>query len=289
MPAQESKETKKAFEYCKRLATAHYENFPVASLLLPRRARPYIYSIYAFARTADDFADEGTWSVKERLRLLDDWHRQLDECCRGNATHPIFLALQETIARKGIPRDPLERLLQAFRMDVTKHRFATFDEVLFYCRHSANPVGELVLYVFDCATPQAIAHSDRICTGLQLANFWQDFHNDWRKGRLYVPLEDLARFGYTENDIHNAVTDQRFRDLLRWEVDRTRGFLRSGVPLLDNVPPRLKFELDVTIRGGLAILRTIERQGYDLYVSRPTLSAANKLRLLLQAVFRQER
>jgi squalene synthase HpnC len=276
-----------AFAFCARLTRAHYENFPVASLLLPGDLRPYVYSIYAFARTADDFSDEGVRPAGERLRLLDDWERQLNECYQGKATHPIFIALAETVAQKSIPKQPLSRLLQAFRMDVTKNRFDSFEDLLFYCRHSANPVGQLVLYVFGKASADAIAHSDAICTGLQLTNFWQDLSIDLEKGRLYVPLEDLDRFGYTEKDLQGRNVDHRFRSLMRWEVERARAYLISGTPLLPLVDRRLRFELDLTIRGGLGILRKMETGGYNVYARRPALTLGDKLGILLKAAFQQ--
>jgi hydroxysqualene synthase len=277
----------RAYDHCERLARAHYENFPVASLLLPADLRPHVFSLYAFARTADDFSDEGDRSPEERLRLLDDWERQLNECFRGVATHPVFVALGETVARKSIPREPLARLIQAFRMDVTTKRFPAFDDLLFYCRHSANPVGQLVLQIFDSATPEAITYSDRVCTGLQLTNFWQDLSVDREKGRLYIPLEDLSRFGYTELDFQNSVFSEGFRELMRWEVGRAREFLVSGLPLLGLVGRRLRFELDLTIRGGSGILRKIECANYDVLSRRPTLGAGDKLGVFLGAAMRR--
>jgi squalene synthase HpnC len=276
-----------AFDYCGRITRAHYENFPVASILVPKDLRPFVYSIYAFARTADDFSDEGARSPEERLRLLDDWEHQLDECYQGRATHPVFVALGETVAQKSIPREPLASLIHAFRMDVTTNRFATYDDLLSYCDHSANPVGQLVLYVFDCASPDNIRLSDDICTGLQLANFWQDLSVDQAKGRLYVPLEDLGRFGYTEQDFQDQVADRRFRALMQWEVKKARDLLTSGAPLVALVDRRLRFELALTIRGGLGILRKIEGIGYELYARRPTLSVGDKLAILLKAAVRR--
>jgi len=218
-----------AFAYCEQVARDHYENFPVASRFLPRDRRPYLYSIYAFARAADDMADEGSLPAYERLRQIDRWEQSLDACFEGRATHPVFIALAETIARAGVPREPFRALLEAFRTDVTTRRFGGFTELLEYCENSANPVGRLVLYVFGKATPESLPLSDKICTGLQLANFWQDVTVDLMKGRIYIPLEDFDRFGYTESELGRRISTP-FSGLIRYQVDRTEGFLRRGNP-----------------------------------------------------------
>jgi squalene synthase HpnC len=274
-----------AFAHCEEMAKTHYENFPVASLLLPRRQRPYVAAIYAFARTADDFADEGTLSSSERLARLDDWERRLDASYRGEANDPVFIALAETAARTGIPRAPLSALLAAFRMDVTTSRYATFQELLQYCQYSANPVGQLVLHLFGQARPETIALSNSICTGLQLANFWQDVSVDWKKGRLYLPLEDLRHFGYTEGQIAESVLDDRFRALMEFQVIRARNCLLAGMSLPAMVGFRLRCELALTIRGGLGILKRVEAAGYDVLHQRPALQTADKARIVLDAIF----
>jgi squalene synthase HpnC len=277
-----------AFAYCQNLVRSHYENFPVASLAIPRDRRPYVAAIYAFARTADDFADEGDIPAHERLRRLEEWGEQLRRCYLGDATEPVFVALGETAARTGLPREPLDALLQAFRMDVTTQRFSRFEDVLFYCRHSANPIGYLVLHLFGEATGETVPLSDSICTGLQLANFWQDLSVDWAKGRLYLPLEDLARFGYTEDELARGVLDGRFRRMLAFEVERAREYLLNGVPLLDLVSSaRLRFELSLTVRGGLAILEAVRAIGFDVLHRRPSLSALDKAGILLRTIFRR--
>ncbi len=274
-----------AFAYCEQMARAHYENFPVASLLLPGQQRPYVAAIYAFARTADDFADEGNISSEERLRRLDDWESRLDASYRGEADTQVFIALAETAARTGLPKAPLADLLKAFRMDVTTSRYVTFNDLLHYCRHSANPIGVLVLHLFGEATTENVALSDSICTGLQLANFWQDLHVDWLKGRLYVPLEDLRQFGYTEEDLTARVMDDRFRALMEFQVRRTREFLCAGKSLPGRVGGRLRRELALTMGGGLAILRRIEAGGYDVLHHRPTLRIVDKAAVVFNAVF----
>jgi phytoene synthase len=274
-----------AFAHCERVAREHYENFPVASLMLPRGKRRYVASLYAFARAADDFADEGTLPDDERLRLLDDWERKLDACYGGRPEGPVFIALAETVRTFDIPREVPGALLTAFRMDVTRHRYRDFDGLLEYCRNSANPVGRLVLALFGVAHPSAYPPSDAICTGLQLANFWQDLSVDLRKGRVYLPLEDCGRFGYTEGDLMRGVTDHRFRALMQYQVDRTRAFFEAGLPLLDLVGPRLRMELAATIGGGRAILDMIERSGFDVLNRRPALRLTDRV-LVLGRAFR---
>jgi len=277
-----------AFAYCQNMARSHYENFPVASMVIPRERRPYVAAIYAFARTADDFADEGDLPPHERLRRLEEWGEQLRRCYEGETTGPIFVALGETASRTGLPREPLDALLQAFRMDVTTRRFIRFEDVLYYCRHSANPIGYLVLHLFGEVSGRTVPLSDAICTGLQLTNFWQDLSVDWRKGRLYVPLEDLDRFGYTESELAQGIVDERFRRMLAFEVERAREYLLNGIPLLDLVSSaRLRFELSLTIRGGLAILEAVRAIGYDVIHRRPSLSTMHKAGILLRTLLRR--
>ncbi len=273
-----------AFAYCEAIARSHYENFPVASLAIPHAIRPFVAVVYAFARLADDFADEGAREAAERLQLLDDWQKKLDQVYGGQADHPVFIALKETIRKTGLPQKPLDDLLRAFRMDVTVKRYPTFAELHSYCRFSANPVGHLVLHLFGVSSPETRISSDALCTGLQLANFCQDFSVDWSRGRLYVPLDDLARFGYNETDIASGVSDDRFRALMAFQVDRARGFLLDGVPLLTMVSGRLRLELSMTLRGGLAILERIVGEKYTVMHNRPTLTTGDKARMLFGAV-----
>ena len=288
MQQRTRQEIDRAFAYCRTLARAHYENFPVASLAIPRERRPYVAAIYAFARTADDFADEGDVPAQERLRRLDEWGEKLGRCYQGESTEAVFIALGETAARTGLPREPLDALLSAFRMDVTAQRFSRFEDLLFYCRHSANPVGYLLLHLFGETTERTVPLSDSICTGLQLANFWQDLSVDWAKGRLYLPLEDLGRFGYTESELDRGVVDERFRRMLAFEVERAREYLLNGLPLLDLVSSaRLRFELSLTVRGGLAILEAIQAIGYDVLHRRPSLTMMHKAGILLRTLFRR--
>lgn len=275
-----------AFAHCEALARSHDENFPVASLALPRKLRPYVAAVYAFARMADDFADEGVREPAERIRLLDEWEAMLEAACEGRAEHPVFIALMATIQHTQLPAAHLADLLRAFRMDVTVKRYRTFPDVLGYCRYSANPVGRMILHLFGVSRPDALAPSDSICTGLQLANFWQDFAIDWGRGRLYVPLDDLAQFGYTEMDAGRKVCDDRFRGIMALQVDRARKFLTDGIPLLGMVSGRLRLELSLTIRGGLAILDRIVATRFDVLNTRPFLTTADKARILSGTLFR---
>ena len=280
----ENRRIREAFAYCERLAKSHYENFPVASAFLPAGTRPHVAAVYAFARTADDFADELPLPPQERLTLLDDWERQLRACAGGSATHPIFIALGVTLEETGISRDLLADLLTAYRMDVRQNRFMHFADLVAYCRCSANPVGRLVLQLFHEDEAENLILSDSICTGLQLANFWQDISVDWRRGRLYLPLEDLDRFGYHQSQLESNTITDGFRSMLMFEVERAEGLLNGGVPLLKRIRNRrLRFELALTIRGGLAILRKIRSAGFDVLRSRPGLSTADKLSILFSA------
>ena len=284
-----------AFAYCASLTNAHYENFPVASLFLPAEKRPYIQSIYAFARTADDFADDPGRSERERLQLLENWTNQLQRCylideekSSAGAEHPVFIALKETIRHLDIPIEPLADLLTAFSMDVRKKRFATFDEVLYYCKHSANPVGRVVLMIFGYRDEELFLYSDKICTALQLANFWQDMAIDFKKNRVYIPQDDLIRFSYGEGELRKGVVDERFRALMRFEVERTRELFYQGAPLPSLVDKDLQLELKFVWFGGMAILRKIERVGFDVFRRPPVLHVGNKLAIFLRGLFKND-
>ena len=273
-----------SFLHCERVAKKHYENFPVASLAVPRNLRPYVWAVYAFARAADDFADEGAGTPAERLQALDSWEKQLDEALAGRPGGAVFVALAETVAQTSIPVQLLRDLLTAFRMDVTTPRHQTFDDLLGYCRCSANPVGRIVLHLFGATSAATVDRSDDVCTALQLTNFWQDIAVDLKKDRIYLPLDDLRRFGYTETDLRAPAIDARFRGLMKFEVDRTRALFLRGRPLMGMVRGRLRCELDLIWRGGVAILDAIERSGYDVFRSRPVVGRADRLRILAAAI-----
>ena len=275
-----------AHEYCARLAKSHYENFPVGSVLVPAGLRKHFYSIYAFARTADDFADEAyneEHSEQERLDLLEEWREMLRAAYGGRATHPVFIALAETIARFELPISLFEDLLTAFAQDVIVRRYQSFDQVLDYCRRSANPVGRLILLLFGYDEQQLHAWSDDICTALQLANHWQDVRVDLEKDRIYLPSEDLERFGVAESELRSLCAGEAFRRLMNLEVDRARVLFTRGKPLCTSVGGRLGLELRAVWLGGSHILDQIEQNGYDVLTRRPVITSTDKLRILWRA------
>jgi squalene synthase HpnC len=265
--------------YCRRLARRHYENFTVASRLLPRRLRQHVCNIYAYCRWADDLADE-VGDPRRSLALLGWWEKQRRECYHGRAAHPVFIALGETIRQFNIPAEPFVNLLVAFRQDQRVTRYETGDQVLEYCRYSANPVGRMVLHLGQCHTPERVRLSDSICTGLQLANFCQDVARDWDRGRIYLPQMACRRFGYDETMFARRECNDAFRQLLSAQVEQAEGWLRSGLPLAAQMPPGLRLAVALFVHGGLATLEAIRRQNYDVWTSRPTVSRVAKLRLL---------
>jgi len=263
--------TSAAFAHCERLAREHYENFPVASCLVPRALRPHICSIYAFARRADDFADEPEYEGS-RLERLDDWEAGLDRCMEGDPEGPVFIALAETIRTFDLPDRWLRDLLDAFRQDCHVTRYESWSELLDYCRRSANPVGRMVLHLFGYTDEQRGAWSDAICSALQLTNFWQDVEVDWRKGRLYLPGEALRRHGVSEEDIRKGRMHEGFRALMREMTGRTRSLFDEGKPLLGSLRGRLALELRSVWLGGTRILEKIDRADSDVFRKRPVLS-----------------
>jgi squalene synthase HpnC len=277
-----------AYDTCLGIAAAHYENFPVASWLVPAAVRPHVAAVYAFARTADDFADEDGYTARERLRLLDEWldrlHRALgagEPLDRGEdpTNVAIFTALAHTVRTFDLPVALLEALLSAFRQDVTVARYATWAEVEDYCRRSANPVGRLVLRLFGYQDDRLDRWSDAICTALQLTNFWQDFGVDWRRGRLYVPETEWRAAGARLDDLAapRAEIPREWQRTLAACTRRTRGLFTQGRPLLDHVGGRLKWELRATWQGGARILELLEQGGFDPVAARPRLGVADAL------------
>jgi squalene synthase HpnC len=272
-----------AYAHCQQLARAHYENFPVASRLLPAPMRPHIAAIYAFARRADDFADEPGLRDDERLRLLDDWLTRLRGAIspQPSAGDPsseddlIFAALSETIRVHRLPPALFEDLLSAFRQDVTTRRYNVWTEVLDYCRRSANPVGRLVLRVAGYDDPSLDLRSDAVCTALQLTNFWQDLARDWSIGRLYVPREDRDRAGAREEDLASGRITRAWQAALAEMVRRTRVLYAAGRPVCDGVRGRLRWELRATWLGGCRILEKLEQVEFDVFHRRPTLRAGD--------------
>jgi squalene synthase HpnC len=266
------------------MAVDHYENFPVASLLLPARLRPAVAAVYAFARGADDIADEGDAAPQERIAGLDAYENELDKIAAGLATESApFRRLAQVIAEHSLPLQCFRDLLSAFRQDVRVKRYETFADVLDYCRRSADPVGTLMLHLYRAATPENIAASNAICSALQLINFWQDVEIDWRKDRIYLPLEDLRRYGVEEAQLASGEADARWRELMRFEVERTRAMMLSGAPLALRLPGRIGWELRLVVQGGLHILEKIEAAGYDVFRRRPVLQKADWPRMAWRA------
>jgi squalene synthase HpnC len=268
--------------YCARLARTHYENFSVASWFLPRRLRQDFYNVYAYCRISDDLGDE-VGDPAASLELLDEWQRELDACYEGNPKHPVFVALAETVRLYDIPKHEFSDLLIAFRQDQTVTRFETFNDVLAYCKYSANPVGHLVLYLCGYRDPERQQLSDFTCTALQLANFWQDVTTDYAKGRIYLPLEDLRRFNVAEDDIARDRNTPAFRTMMKFEIERARDWFRQGLPLIEKVDRELAIDLDLFSRGGQEILNAIEKQDYAVLGNRPAISKPRKLALVARA------
>ena len=276
-----------AYDACLRLARAHYENFPVASWAVPARMRPHIAAVYAFARTADDFADEGPRDTAERHRLLDAWQARLDAVADGRAAtwaaapgEPmdaplVFAALAHSIEACRLPASSFADLLSAFRQDTTVTRCGTWTEVLDYCRRSANPVGRLVLRIAGIDDPARDAESDAMCTALQLANFWQDFAEDWRRGRLYVPLDIAGARGARLDDLDRGVITPAWRGALAEVASRTWRLFEEGRPVCDAVRGRLRYELRLTWLGGTRILERVAEQQFDVFTARPSLGLAD--------------
>jgi squalene synthase HpnC len=267
-----------AYATCLRLAREHYENFPVASRLLPSHVRPHIAAIYAFARIADDFADEGVATDQERLARLDDWNRRLERAARedvdqsgGPETAAVFTAVAATIRTCRLDVGLLSDLLRAFRQDVVVKRYDTWESLIDYCSRSANPIGRLVLAVFGYAGPRTVEWSDAVCTALQLANFWQDLAVDWRKGRLYVPASIVRATGAIESDLDRGQLTPAWRLALRDVTDRTRALFERGRPVADAVSGRLRWELRATWLGGVRVLDLLERAEFDVFKARPSL------------------
>lgn len=275
-----------AEQYCATLAKTHYENFPVVSWLLPRRLHQDFFNVYAFCRWADDLGDE----VGDRqlaLELLGWWQQELNDCYAGQLRHPVFVALRGTIERFRIPIDPFRDLISAFEQDQRVVEYETFEQLADYCQRSANPVGRIVLRLGECDTPENVAWSDSICTGLQLANFWQDVARDHAIGRIYLPREDRDRFGYTTEQMSGRRTTPEFVELLRFEVARARQWLQSGQPLVTAVPNWLQLDVDLFIQGGLRILKEIETIQFRVWESRPVVSKRAALGLFIQGVGRR--
>ena len=275
-----------SLDYTRWLATRHYENFHVVSFLLPKDLHQDFYNVYAFCRWADDLGDE-IGDTAESLRLLAWWRAELRRMYSGGASHPVFVALTDTIARRRLPIEPFDDLITAFEQDQVVTRYRDFEQLFEYCRYSANPVGRLVLGLCGYRDPERQELSDATCTALQLANFWQDVTVDFNKGRIYLPLDVLERHGYPAEALAERRFDSRFRAAMKEAVDVARALFLRGLPLADRVDRRLGFDLELFSRGGLKILEKIERQGYNVLSARPAISKVERVGLLLGVLTRR--
>ena len=272
-----------SYALCERLAKTHYENFTVGSWFLPTETSRHFYAVYAFCRFVDDLGDE---YQGDRLEALDLWEQEIERCYEGSSRHPYMVALQQTIGAFDIPREPFLKLIQANRMDQTNLRYATYRDLDYYCQHSANPVGHLVLYVCGYRDAERQRLSDDTCTALQLANFWQDVARDFAMGRIYIPQEDMARFAYTEDELAQGLANDKFRRLMAFEVERTRELFGKGQKLVGLLDGKLKLDVALFSLGGIKVLDAIERQKFDVLTRRPTVSKFAKLRLMLGVLLR---
>ena len=302
-----------ASRYCARLARSHYENFTVGSWLVPRDKLRHIYAVYAYCRTVDDLGDEAlpegaedegegidttsllkanlaprrpdvSGDVREfRLALLDLWQEELEACYSGLPTHPVMVALQETVETFDLPRDPFLKLIEANRMEQRSSRYATYGDLLNYCQHSANPVGHLFLYLFGYRDEERQRLAEATCTALQLTNFWQDVARDYQKGRIYLPLEDMDQFGYSELELSRGAFNPAFQRLMAFEVERAMDLFRTGADLVTSLAGVARLDVALFTRGGVSVLEAIRHRQYDVLSERPSLSRARKARLFLSS------
>jgi squalene synthase HpnC len=272
----------RAYEYCELFAREHHESFPVVSRLVPADIQPHLTALYAFARAADDFADEPEYEGR-REEALDAWHEELHRCFHGEATHPVFVALQDTIEKRGLSLPPLEDLLAAFRQDMVVKRYATFSNLRGFTARSAEPVGRLLLALFGYPNAELVRFADEISTALQLTNFWQDVAADAARDHIYLPAEDLHFFGVTEAEVKALKPTKGIRDLLRYEVARTRALYERGRPLIGKLGKDLKFYLGLIWLTGMAILDKIEDADFDVFTKRPQIRKRDTARILAKA------
>ena len=261
----------------------HYENFPVVSFLIPKKIRRHVAIIYWFARTADDIADEGNFTPKERIKKLDEFENRVTELINGNYTNPLEFALYKTIESRNLTAQHFYNLLKAFRQDITKNRFADFNDLLAYCNNSANPVGRLILELNNIRDNDAFGYSDKICTALQLTNFWQDTAIDYKKGRIYLPQDEMEKFGVVEMMFELNENNLNLKEVLKLNVDRTRHLFDEGKKLTGYLSGRLKYEIKWTILGGEGILKKIDDDDYNVLIKRPVLTKKDFLILLLKS------
>ncbi|HEX4750140.1 MAG TPA: squalene synthase HpnC [Bryobacteraceae bacterium] len=272
-----------ALEYTRWLATHHYENFNIVSFLLPKELHQDFYNVYAYCRWADDLGDE-IGDRQESLRLLSWWRTELEAMYRGAASHPVFVALKDTVAKYDIPIEPFDRLIRAFEQDQTVTRYQTFDDVFGYCVNSANPVGRLVLYLCGYRDAERQQLSDSTCTALQLANFWQDVTVDLQKGRIYLPLYLFEKYGYTEAELRDHKFTPAFRSVMADAVDVAQELFEKGLPLVKKLDRRLALDIELFSRGGMRVLDKIRRQDYDVLKRRPYISKPERVGILLKCL-----
>ena len=278
-PEKRSFSVEESFAYCERVVRASAENFPVASRFVPAELRPYVWAIYAFARTADDFADEPAYEGR-RAEALDHWESELERCYHGDADHPVFIALREAVDKRDIPISPLRDLLTAFRIDLSQRRHSTFSSLKSYCEYAAAPVGRLMLYAFDYRDPALMRFADDLSVALQLAKIVQDVALDARRGFLYLPEEDLSHFGVTAEDLASGRLCTEMTDLMRFQVARARTYFERGRPLIAKVGRDLSFEMSLIWHGGMTILSKIEAADFDVWRRRPALDTVDKMRMV---------
>jgi squalene synthase HpnC len=274
---------REAREYCRQFTRRHSENFSVATLFLPRRLLPPFSAVYAYCRNADDLGDESE-TPEKALAALASWRHELLQTFAGQPRHPILVALRDTIETFQIPRDPFLDLISAFEQDQHVREYETYAQLLDYCQRSANPVGRILLQLFESFDESRGELSDHICTALQLSNFWQDVKRDHDIGRVYLPREDRIRFGYTDEDLRANRFTESFAELMRFEIDRARELFQRGFPLVQQVPPDVAIDVELFRRGGLAILSKIERRAYNVWQRRPRLTRFEKARLMFGVV-----
>ncbi len=274
----------KAFKHCEQIAKSHYENFPIG-WFVPKHSRKYLYAIYAFARTADDFSDEPEFR-QEGLKHLEDFERRLENAALGRVEEEdlLFLAISETLQRTGIPSKLLKDLLVAFKMDLTKNRYQTYQELETYCVYSANPIGRIVLLLYGYTDTKLHLLSDKICTGIQLVNHWQDVAVDLQKDRVYLPQEDMQRFGYRYEDLFAHQLNDAFISLMRYEISRARSLFQEGKPLLSQLQWRLRWQISLMWEGPMKILDLIEKNQYDVFQKRPKISKKDLVKLFFKKV-----
>lgn len=283
VPLPPSLELEACYRYCEALVRARHHNYPVASMFARSQLRKHIFAMFAFARVADDFADEAAYEGR-RTRELDRWEEQLHLAYRGTADHPVFVALADTVDKFDLPITEFTELLSGFRTDLERHRYATFDELRSYTRQAAEPIGRLLLYIGGYRAPELQAYCEDLSSAVAIARLIQDIPADWQRGRVYIPAEDLRHFGVTEGDIANRRATPAVGALVRYEVARTRALFERARPLVDIVGADLAVELALTWHGGMRILDKIDSVGANLFAERPSLGTADKAMVLTRAL-----